>query len=152
MPREFILFKQQDAIKACLVETRMAGCTGMVIAGNFYKSSEIYLGDFNHILDANRNLVGFEFPYWKINYEQLNEKPIVSETSSATIQSNDDLQLWLTLSHVGVSDLCQAIGNELFIGVEDVVIAIPEVTEWNVWRDIGFDCVSPQSVGFSFQK
>jgi hypothetical protein len=120
------------------------------VAGESYKLANVYLGDFNHLLNEQRQLVGFELSYWKIALPELIAKPLVSGTTNAVLREGGDLQFLLKEDGDHISDLSQAVGTELFVGLDDVVICFPEVLEWKAWESVAFEWVRATSVDLTY--
>lgn len=150
MGKSFVLFKHGPSIGAMLVPERDGAAQAIQLSGVSYRLLEVYLGDFNHLLDNSGQLVGFELPYWEITYPELRKWPLISETKGALIESNGDLRLWPGDSRSAQSDLSHALGGELFVGKGDVVLSLPEITDWTVSSGNGFELLKPEDFGFMF--
>jgi hypothetical protein len=116
--------------------------------GRRYESVAAYLGDFDHLINGQNELAGFNLGGFDIFYKGLEASRLIRETTNARI-ADGALQFVFTTDEELENDCCQAIGPWLYTDFRnDHIIVLPKVTEWGkLWERIAFPIVRPNEIG-----
>lgn len=137
MDKVFILYREGARVVAAIASV-LDHSDVIEFQGIVYRLVCPSLGDFNHLLSRDKALVGFEFPFWSMNFKDLCEFGIIKKSLNAKADQEEDLRILLADSTDYVSDLSQALGCQVFASDKDAIILVRYVIEWQAWSSIGF--------------
>jgi hypothetical protein len=137
MDKVFILYREGARVVAAIAPV-LNYSDVIEFQGIVYRLVCPSLGDFNHLLSRDKALVGFEFPFWSINFKELCEFGIIKNSLNTKADQQEDLRILLADSTDYASDLGQVLGCQVFASDKDAIILVHYVTEWQAWSSLGF--------------
>lgn len=127
IPSCLMLFRTENRILVCRCDSVPRSCR---YEGRVYEQLNAGLGDYNHLLDKQNELAGFDFPYADLFCPEIASSRLVTETANTTYQ-NGMLQILLSEDTELTNDCCQALGGWLYFdGASDHIIVLLDQTDW----------------------
>lgn len=130
-----VLFKLGNAVKAASLDSLPEA---FFWENQRFERLNGHLGDFNHLLDADGNRVGYEFPFAETFGISWQENPMLKANNvwldwdalriSLTGETRENLR----------SDGCMGIGNDVFESEQkERILVLPSLEEWSDLRAKG---------------
>lgn len=135
----FVLYNQGAEVKAVTIPASSNVPSAFVFEGRRFEKLDVYLGDFNHLIGENRELVGFEFPF-ATAFKELFQSSLIKQSTNVKIDDAGTLQIILCAGKPFHSDEVLGIGNWIYHDRQSgYIVVVPEITEWgNLWSKIAF--------------